>query len=160
MWKNLFGKTDPNATLARSMEELQLKQQANATMLAINDKAGWDVDLNQGTIRFTMPDDIVAVAPVQVVGTFDTNDNSWLWGWDHPSVAAPQAEAARQCLDFGKRHGLADYATRMVSCSEADAWQMTALALHLFKGTGAYRGPSGTTLVFMVFGDVTMQKNR
>ena len=49
-------------------------------------KADWDIDQDAGTIVFTSPKGITATCPVQVIGTFNTEDDTWLWGWDHPSV--------------------------------------------------------------------------
>ena len=47
---------------------------------------------------------------------------------------------------------------RTVACTEAKAWEYTALALHLSNAQGGYRGPSGTTLVFMTFGTVSLSR--
>nr|WP_157084828.1 DUF6882 domain-containing protein [Sphingomonas pituitosa] len=48
------------------------------------------------------------------------------------------------------------YTTRKVQCTEQQAWQFTAVALYLSGAQGAYRGRSGTTLVYMTFGTVTV----
>ena len=66
---------------------------------------------------------------------------------------------ARSCRAFGEGHALAEFTTRKIACSEEEAWRFTAVALHLSEGVGAYRGPAGTTLVFMTFGTVTLSKN-
>lgn len=46
----------------------------------------------------------------------------------------------------------------MFTSSEEEAWRFTAVALHLSGAAGAYRGPAGSTYVFMTFGDVTVRK--
>ena len=68
-------------------------------------QADWSVDQDVGTIEFTSPKGIRAVAPVQIVGTYDTEQRSWLWGWDHPSVAPALAADAKHVLAFGREHG-------------------------------------------------------
>ncbi len=61
-------------------------------------------------------------APVQIRGTYDTADGTWLWGWDHPSVQPPLDEHARKLKAYGQEHGIAPLTTRKLSCTEADAW--------------------------------------
>jgi hypothetical protein len=50
------------------------------------DKAAWSVDQDAGIIVFTTPV-MRAEAPVQIIGAYNTEDGSWLWGWDHPSLS-------------------------------------------------------------------------
>lgn len=149
---------EANATLARSMEELRLKQAANSAAWGLGATERWDADLENGFIRFGGRDGINVSAPVQVIGTFNADTETWLWGWDHPSVKPALAHAARLCRDFGARYGLRRFTERTFACSEADAWEQTALALHLSGGEGAYRGPMGAVRVFMTFGPVTIQR--
>lgn len=165
MFRKLFNRNQDNGktsgelelTFQRSMAELDLKQQACAELFGIGKADRWNVDLEAGVISFTTGERI-ALAPVQVIGTMNTRDGTWLWGWDHPSVMGSVGDAARQCQAFGKVHGLREFTTRKIECSEDEAWRFTAVALHLSEGVGAYRGPSGGTLVFMTFGAVTLRK--
>jgi hypothetical protein len=46
----------------------------------------WSVDQDEGTIVFTTPRGMKATPPVQIIGTYNTEDSTWLWGWDHPSI--------------------------------------------------------------------------
>lgn len=118
--------------------------------------ASWDADLAAGTLTFTNDRGWNIVAPVQVVGTLNTADGTWLWGWDHPSVPEPLRHDAALVRDFGAAHGLEAFTTRHIEASEEDAWQFAALAAYLAKAQGAYRGPSGTTMIFMTFGTLTI----
>lgn len=95
-------------------------------------------------------------APLQVVGTFNTSDGTWLWGWDHPSVPEPLARHAEAARVFGARYGLGMFTERQVEASEEDGWTFTAVACHLAGAQGGYRGPSGATRVFMTYGEVTI----
>ncbi|HAH9251976.1 TPA: hypothetical protein HIP73_005005, partial [Escherichia coli] len=116
-------------------------------------------DLNTGTITFTNDEkEIMVTAPVQVVGTYDTEDSTWLWGWDHPSVSESLGEYARRVHDFGEQYGKETLTTRKIAASMDDAWEFTALACYLGDGQGGYRGVSGSTCVFMVYGPVTLNK--
>lgn len=117
----------------------------------------WNADLDAGTITFTSATKIVR-APVQVIGTYNTLDHTFLWGWDHPSVSDPLAADARIAYQFGKIHEFPLFTERKVECTEEQAWGFTAVALYLAGAQGAYRGPAGTTLVFMTFGEITIER--
>lgn len=118
-------------------------------------RAAWAVDLQAGLLTFTN-DGLRATCPVQIIGTYDTHEASWLWGWDHPSVPAPLALDAGRVRDFAERGGLSALLPRKLECSEMDAWAFAALAAHLADAQGAYRGPAGSALVFMTFSTVTL----
>lgn len=148
---------EPDLTFNRANAELQMKQEACAEAFWLVKADRWDVDLKTGFIRFTWRDRI-ATAPVQVIGTFNSKDDTWLWGWDHPSVKEPLGHAARLCREFGERHGLEALTQRKIYASAESAWEFTALGLHLSGATGAYRGPAGATFVFMTFGEVALSK--
>ena len=115
----------------------------------------WAVDLEAGTITFTSATRMVT-APVQVIGTYNSLDGTFLWGWDHPSIPEPRRADARLARRFGELQNLPLFTTRMVECSEAQAWNFTAVAMYLSGAQGAYRGPAGTTMVFMTFGELTI----
>jgi hypothetical protein len=119
------------------------------------DRADWHVVLSDGEITFTTPTRR-AVARVQVIGTLDPADDTWLWGWDHPSIPEPCAAAAGRVRAFGERNGLAYLTDRKVTCSQEDAWHYTSLAVRLGEETCAYRGPTDGPFVFMTFGAITV----
>lgn len=145
------------ALLAQSIEDVRIKTAAHDSTWHLAN-AAWAVDQNAGTIVFTAPDGIVATCRVQIIGTYNTADGTWLWGWDHPSVKAPLDIHAQKLKGYGEEHGITPLTTRKLKCTEGDAWQFAALACHLCEAQGAYRGPSGSTLVFMTFTDVTLRK--
>src|SRR5262249_6441518 len=117
--------------------------------------ADWGVDQNTGMITFTGKK-VTATAPAQIIGTYDTQDGTWLWGWDHPSVADPMAEHARRVHEYGEEHRILDLITRKLAGDELQAWEFAALACYLCGAQGTFRGPAGTALVYMTFGEVTL----
>jgi hypothetical protein len=150
---------EPMATYERSLAELRLKTQANREAWGFGDTKTWSADLDTGIITFVTKDDRVVTAPVQVIGTYSSEDGTWLWGWDHPSVGHALAFDARLAKEFGERYDLEWSSTKKLICTEDEAWTFTALACHLAGAQGAYRGPAGSTYVFMTFGDVTMNRS-
>jgi hypothetical protein len=121
--------------------------------------ADWNADLASGVITFTNTEmGLIVTAPLRVIGTYDIQDCTWLWGWNHPSVAEQLGEHARRVRDFGQRYELQAPTTRKITASKDDAWGFTAPACHLGGGQGGYNGSSGDIRVFMTYGEVTIRK--
>ncbi|HFD3738453.1 TPA: DUF6882 domain-containing protein, partial [Pseudomonas aeruginosa] len=59
---------------------------------------------------------------------------------------------------YGERSDNPLLTARVSDIEEYDAWQLTALACELNNQQGVYRGVAGHTLVFMTFGDVSLQQ--
>ena len=141
--------------MERAREEIRIKAAFYRDTVGLGEGGTWNADLEAGTIRFDLPDGTVLTAPMQVVGTLDQKTGTWMWGWDHPSVPAPVAEHATLVHAFGEEYGVDRFVERMIEATEEECWDFTALAVHLADAQGGYRGPSGTTLVFMTYGELT-----
>lgn len=140
--------------LQQAMVALQAQTAHNTETWGLGTEAQWNLDMNAGSLHFTFADGRKLSAPVQVVGTYNTANGSFLWGWDHPSVPEPLRRAARRVYDYGQTHAIDAFTTRSTHCSESDAWAYTAAAAQLDGAAGAYRGDAGGTWVYMVFGQV------
>jgi Family of unknown function (DUF6882) len=172
-WNRIFGgKPGPNdpetlpeaalqidyATLVdRAVEELRFKTQTGVNLYQL-DQASWDADLDAGTITFTSPRGLVATAPVQVVGTVNSLDSTWLWSWANASVPEHVTRHARLVQQYGLKHGIGELTDRkLVVQDETECWRFAALACYLGQDQGAYRGPSDDVRVFVTYGTVTLQ---
>lgn len=142
-----------------SLEGLRLQTGAHQSTWGLGKSESWDVDLNTGKLTFTFEDKIVE-APINVVGTYDSAASTFMWGWDHPSVPLKLQEAALKAKQWGEDNNEPQFSQQTVSCSEDAAWNFTAVAARLSEANGAYRGVSGTTYIFMTFGNVGMTKNK
>jgi hypothetical protein len=150
----------PHATVvARAMEELRIRTASFDRLFQMGD-ADWQLDQDGGTIVFTSPKGLVATAPAQIAGTYDTDDGTWLWAWDNPSIAAPLTAHAKVVREYGKRRGIAELTTRKLKITEDKAWELAALTCKLGKDQAVYRGPAGATMVFITFGEVTLTKGK
>jgi hypothetical protein len=160
-FSSFFGKkpssnlSDFQRVIAQSMEELRLKTQAHDATWHLSE-AAWFVDQDKGTIVFTTSQGVTATCPVQIIGTYNTQNGTWWWGWDHPSVKPALQENAWQVYEYGKTHNIVQLTTGELICSESEAWEFTALACKLCDAQGAYRGSTGSTLIFMTFKDVSL----
>jgi hypothetical protein len=150
--------SDPTVFIQQSVEGLRTQTAVHAVTWHLGEEANWAADQDAGRIRFTFSDGTVAEGEFQIIGTYNTVDGTFLWGWDHPSVAEPLSKHASLAKEFGEKHGLANYTDRKVECSEDDAWEFAAVAARLANANGAYRGPAGTALVYMTFGAIKLRK--
>jgi hypothetical protein len=158
-WFNKGAKIDESyEIIERSIEGLKLQAEAHQATWGFGKLDRWDVDLETGIIRFSSSNGFEATAAVQVVGTYNTLDNTFLWAWDHPSIPEERASASLFARDFGEKYSLIDYTSRKVECDEGTAWEYAAVTNHLAEMQGAYRGPSGSTYIFLIFGEVTLSK--
>lgn len=137
--------------LAQALAQLQAQTASHSANWGLGSETQWNLDMAAGTLRFTFADGRVLLAPVQVVGTYNTKDSSFLWGWDHPSVPLPLRRAAQRVLDYGTAHGIGGFTTRSLECTQDQAWELTAAAAQLDGAAGAYRGDANGTWVYMVF---------
>lgn len=146
---------DFEALVEHSLEHLRYQTAAHNELWQLGE-CSWSVDQDEGTLVFTRPDGTIATCPVQIIGTYNTADGTWLWGWDHPSVKEPLQESAHLLREWGEERGIEVLTTRKISCTEDDAWGLTALAFALAEAQGAYRGPMGPTHAFMTFGEIAL----
>jgi hypothetical protein len=143
--------------LDASVQELRVKNDANkAWGLGTFDR--WDIDQEVGDLVFSNADGTTVVAPAQIIGSFNTSDNSWLWAWDNSSIVDKLKLHALQVKQYGEQNHIEKLTSRKWTGTEEDAWAMAALAAKLCNAQGVYRGNSGRTFVFMTFGEVKISK--
>ncbi len=147
------------ATLQKlSIEELQLKTEAHKKAWGLDRILRWDFNQGSGQLEFSLPDGLKAVSPAQIIGTYNSEDHTWLWAWANSSIEEKLQADARRLLKYGEDYQIDRLTKRKWVGTEEDAWAMTALAVKLCGKQGAYRGPAGATKVFMVFGEVVLTK--
>nr|WP_315848335.1 DUF6882 domain-containing protein [uncultured Rhodoferax sp.] len=137
--------------LKQALKSLQDLTARNAEVWGLGTEAQWDLDMNAGSLYFTFANGRKLCAAMQVVGTYNTANGSFLWGWDHPSVPEPLRRAARLVHEYGQTQGIEAFTTRTISCTEAEAWSFTAAVAQLDGAAGAYRGDADGRWVYMVF---------
>ncbi|HEV7743546.1 MAG TPA: hypothetical protein VGO56_01000 [Pyrinomonadaceae bacterium] len=159
LWQNTARLPSDFAALQRdSIEELKVKTDAHKQVWA--DRIDhWDLNQESGNLVFSLKDGMKAVCPAQIIGTYNSKDQTWLWAWANPSIEEKLKVDALKLKKYGEDHHL----DRLTTCkwvgTEEDAWAMVSLAVKLCEEQGAYRGPSGSTSVFMAFGEVALSKN-
>ena len=155
-----FRKQQPVADIAvfqalidQCMEELRLKTEAHDGVWHISE-ADWNVDQDAGTIIFTPNNGMSVTCSVQIIGSRDSTDNSWMWGWHNPSIPEELRRHARKVQEYGDQTRNLWLTTPMMVCPPDKAWQLTALACKLNNAQGAYRGVDSETEIYMTFDSI------
>lgn len=149
------GEVNFSQLVKQSVAEADAKLEAFDRLFGIG-KAHWELDQDARTLTFDNREGVVVSASVQVIGTLNKRDKTWLWAWDHPSIESPLRKHARKVLRFGKKHGIDELLDRKIRCTPLAAWRLTALVCMLNKAQGAYAGDHGGIKVYMTFDDVAM----
>jgi hypothetical protein len=118
----------------------------------------WDLDQDEGILRFSDPKVNIAEAPAQIAGSFDLESGTWLWAWANPSIDPRLTEHSLKVKAFGQRRGFDRLVQPEWSAVESDCWSMAAITVMLNAAQGAYRGPTPGGLVFLTFGPVRIRK--
>jgi len=147
------------ATLQKlSIDELKLKTDAHRAVLGLDRMKRWDLNQDTGELVFSLADGLKASAPAQIIGTYDTEDHTWLWAWANPSIEDKLKKDALQLRKYGEDHHVDRLTQQKWVGTEDDAWAMVAVAVKLCGEQGGYRGQAGATRVFIAFGKITMSK--
>jgi hypothetical protein len=142
---------------AEAWAELNMRQQALAKTYKLAD-ARWTVDQNAGIIQFERVDGAIVTAPVQIIGSWNPQNEIFTWGWDHPSVKLRLRASAERTRWFGDKHAIPELTEPNVRVSEAEAWRFAAVAMKVNGAHGVYRGPTEGPVVFMTLGAMKIAK--
>ena len=121
------------------------------------DKAtNYDIDLNAGTITFFLPGGTPAKADAQLLGTWNPNDQTFLWGWDHPSAPPGTAVAAAALRDHAQANGIESLSSSQTTCVLESCFGLAATAILAGDLQGIYRIDAGGPWAYFGFGSVTL----
>jgi hypothetical protein len=155
---NVGGEGGPpySTLIAQSLEDLRIQTSSHEFLFGIGE-ADWDLDQDTGLITFTNSRNVQAIAEAQFVGTYNRVDGTWLWAWDNPSLEPALVAQVEITREYGLQHNIAELTVRKLRITEERCWEFTALANKLGRSQGAYRGTAGDTLVFLTFGEISLQ---
>jgi hypothetical protein len=95
----------------------------------------WRLDQDSGTIRFAAPGRPALERPVEILGIWSKEAESWGWGWAHDSVEpALAARTLAFCDPEAPRPGLSVFARPSFPCERGFA---DVLAAHAAESLGA-----------------------
>lgn len=151
--------TDFEGFKEMAFNHTQALMAAHTASWHIDHAENWDVNLVGSVITWTFADGKIARAPAQLIATWSNQEDTFLWGWDHPSAPPGTALAAQAVRDHAARHNIEQLLEKKVACSFDDGWQLATMAVLAGDLQGVYRGQaSDTAWAYIGFGEVTLSK--
>jgi len=104
----------------------------------------WSVDQTKGMLVWHMKDGGSVSAPLQIVGTYNPHDKTFLWAWTNPSVQKGLIKHALTAKAFGAKHGIKELTdAKLVGYSVEKAEALGAVVNRICNGAGVYVGNTG-----------------
>jgi hypothetical protein len=154
-------KIDINAFITDSYEGLKLVMDGHRSKWNLGEEKSWKVDEREARLIVSFVDGTVATAPAQVIGTLNSKEATFQWGWEHSAIAPSMQLHAALVKNFGIKHRAPELTTQIIPCTEKRAWELTALATLLAEANGAYRVQASPGIhVYMTFGEVALSKHK
>jgi hypothetical protein len=90
------------------------------------------------------------LASVQVVGSVDTENRSWVWSWANPDVDPALCKDIREVQLLGETRQIEQLTTPFWEGDAVDGWEMTSITAYVLQAQGAYRAPTPPGFTYMV----------
>ncbi|MBW4622104.1 MAG: hypothetical protein KME17_22470 [Cyanosarcina radialis HA8281-LM2] len=140
--------------LAQCLEELEQKQSYLMDEFGIGKYERFDIDLQRSIIEFKENSVVKIVASITPVGSYSTNNPSWMWSWANPSIPQVLQKKSEKIKELAELTGLEIFNAKIFPVDEEMAWEIAAMACHHLKSMGCYRAPSGKICFFAAIDNV------
>lgn len=149
--------TEYDALAEMAQNHTLLQQEFHMGTWGLGEGDRWNIDLETQKIWWTFEDKIVE-ADLEVLGTWSGRDNSFLWGWDHPSVPQSMRNATIKTKAYADEHDIDELKDSMTNCDFEDCWEIASIAGLIGDLDGIYRGEAGgSTWIYMGFNNITLK---
>ena len=142
-----------NDLIKVSVEELAFKTQSHTAMWGLGRERSWSFDQQTGLLKWSFSDRTI-VAPAQITGSFNEQQETWLWSWANSSVSKDAAAFAQKARAFGEENQFDLLVQPKFDCLLEECWELAAITMHLSRQQGVYRMKEGLVHVFLCFGRV------
>jgi hypothetical protein len=110
--------------------------------------------LNEATRQLIFSDESHTprvLAEVQIVGSVNTEDRTWLWSWANPEVDPSLYKDILEVQMLGETRGIEQLTMPFWDGDAVDGWEMTSISAYVLQAEGAYRAaaPQGFTYLVM-----------
>jgi len=114
----------------------------------------WDYQQESGEFVFSQQGVPKVVAQAQIVGSYSSSAKSWFWAWANASILEAAREQISKVREFGISESVGKLSAAKWTAEESDGWEMAAVASKLLGAKGAYRCPTRTGFLFVIFTNV------
>ncbi len=149
--------TEFDALVEFAGNHIAAQQLAHSGAWGLGDAERFDVDLQAGTITWMFTDrNMMVTAPAQLLGTWNPGDQTFLWGWAHPSAPPGTAVAAQAVKDWADQNGVVELQDRKIECDNDTCYSIAGIASPIGDLQGVYRFDAGGPWAYVGFGNVTL----
>lgn len=109
----------------------------------------WNVDMTAGTISFGPG----LVFPMQVLGSFAHDSQTWLWAWanEQSNLPEPLLSQANQLRAYGEQHSIDLLAVSEFDANPNDLHTIGSIASGMFGASGYYLANYGQGTLVVTF---------
>lgn len=119
------------------MAELKAKNEAQTLTWGLGNFAKSRFDRDAGLLLYSNPhDDLIAVCPVQLIGTYEFSDGFWLWAWANTWIPDKLKADSLKVKEFGEKNGLFPLTSESWKNEEHAAFCMLAVATKISEANG------------------------
>ncbi len=134
---------------------LEQKQAALVDEYQIDSFGGFDFDMNKGTLEFKQGSIVRLTANFIPVGSFNEEQQTWMWAWANGGVTGELNEKAETIKVLEDKTGNEIFSSETCPADESSAWEIAAMACDHYQGQGVFAAPIEGLLIFMVLSEVT-----
>ena len=114
----------------------------------------WSADLAAGTISFEAADTALT-GPVQFIGSYSPDTETWMWGWAVDGLPSHVASAVTAAASYGRENGISALTTpKLWGVDKSTADELAAVAIHLSQAGTLYRGVGASNVAYLAFGEL------
>lgn len=129
-------------------DELERKQQNLIDEFGFGSFDRFQHDFEKEEIYFLKNDEVKVKAKIVPIGSFNTKNCSWMWGWANEAFPAKLREKAAKLKELETLTGFEMFGNEMADIEPDMAWEIAGMSLNLLNFDGVYRGPANNTEYF------------
>lgn len=127
--------------LEDSYQYLILQQEICEELYHLSSYEYWHFSEDSDELSFSEGDFPALKTNCQAVGEWNSRTGIWKWSWSSPDLADALKTQMKNVRLLGISNGLDCLTMENWEATEADCWQMTAIAAKTIEASGAYRIP-------------------
>lgn len=112
------------------------------------------LDTSRRVCHFTTADGRTFEAPVLVVGSYNSADSTWEWGWNNPFLSEPLRGDSIAIKRFGEARGWDPLTEGIVAVSTNAVWGLIAVAVEVLGAAGAHNVTVESLEVIIAYRDL------
>ena len=134
---------------------LQQRTAEDGEAWGIGSEKNWTLDLSAGRLNFSFADGRNMSGQIQVLGTFNKKDGSFLWAWDNPSIPNALRLSAMAIRDWAEANGEQELTQPKIHVDETRIWAWLGFSARESGADGGYRVNSNGTDIYLTYRGIT-----